>query len=180
MSEQTPDTNSGVSDSQDPSMEDILASIRKIIAEDDVQSEVAPAATLNVIETAPLTGDVSDLAEDDYLDLDILDTDLTSTEVEPVAETEFVSNVTDIDDLIGGMDAQVSDDIAVLQPEADSVTEEGSDDILDLMIPMDEPEVTIDESADLATDDVLKADTSLVLEIICSRMPYLSKILRRL
>jgi len=31
MSEQTPDTDSGMAEGQDPSMEDILASIRKIM-----------------------------------------------------------------------------------------------------------------------------------------------------
>ena len=36
MSEHTPDSSNGLADASEPSMEDILASIRKIIANDEV------------------------------------------------------------------------------------------------------------------------------------------------
>ena len=155
MSEQTPDTENGMAEGQDPSMEDILASIRKIIAEDDVQ---APAGTETVIaEVVPdaptLSGDVSDLGHVETLDLDII-ADEAATAVDP-----------DIEALIGDMDAAAPDNLTPNLESAVSSEQESLDDILDLEIPMDETEsFTEIETPEAITEvDLLETET-LTLE----------------
>ncbi|SMF71127.1 hypothetical protein SAMN06295910_1976 [Allosphingosinicella indica] len=51
---------------QDPSMEDILASIKRVIAEDGRTSPRPPRGTPRIVDTAPPTADVE---EDDVLEL---------------------------------------------------------------------------------------------------------------
>ena len=155
MSEQTPDTENSMAEGQDPSMEDILASIRKIIAEDDVQ---APAGTETVIaEVVPdaptLSGDVSDLGHVETLDLDII-ADEAATAVDP-----------DIEALIGDMDAAASDNLTPNLESAVSSGQESLDDILDLEIPMDETEsfTEIETPEAIAEVDLLETET-LTLE----------------
>ena len=115
MSEQTPDTDSGMAEGQDPSMEDILASIRKIIAEDDAQAQ-APSAPEAVI-AAPMpelpspSVDVSELGHVETLDLDIITEDATG--LDP-----------DIESLIGDMDATASDTIGPSIVAAESTAAE--------------------------------------------------------
>lgn len=156
MSEQTPDTNNGISDGQDPSMEDILASIRKIIADDDGQSsdEVANSADDEAID-----GDVAQQAHAETLDLDVI--------TDEVPELDA-----DIDALIGDMDAGTVETLDI--PSIDVAT---LDDVLDLEIPMDEPDTglidemqtltasdspDVSESLDLAVDDSLALDDEVI------------------
>jgi len=129
MSEQTPDTESGIADGQDPSMEDILASIRKIIAEDDIQTPSPPDTVIaETVSDAPsLGGDVSELGHVETLDLDIM------TDEAPAIDS-------DIEALIGDMDAAAPDNLAQSVTSAVSPAEESLEDILDLEIPMEETE----------------------------------------
>jgi len=129
MSEQTPDTESGIADGQDPSMEDILASIRKIIAEDDIQTPSPPDTVIaQTVSDAPsLGGDVSELGHVETLDLDIM------TDEAPAIDS-------DIEALIGDMDAAAPDNLAQSVTSAVSPAEESLEDILDLEIPMEETE----------------------------------------
>ena len=155
MSEQTPDTENGMTEGQDPSMEDILASIRKIIAEDDVQAPAGPETVIaEVVPDAPtLSGDVSDLGHVETLDLDII-ADEAATAVDP-----------DIEALIGDMDAAASDNLTPNLESAVSSGQESLDDILDLEIPMDETEsFTEIETPEAITEvDLLETET-LTLE----------------
>ena len=155
MSEQTPDTENGMAEGQDPSMEDILASIRKIIAEDDVQAPAGPETVIaEVVPDVPtLSGDVSDLGHVETLDLDII-ADEAATAVDP-----------DIEALIGDMDAAASDNLTPNLESAVSSEQESLDDILDLEIPMDETEsFTEIETPEAITEvDLLETET-LTLE----------------
>ena len=155
MSEQTPDTENGMAEGQDPSMEDILASIRKIIAEDDVQAPAGPETVIaEVVPDAPtLSGDVSDLGHVETLDLDII-ADEAATAVDP-----------DIEALIGDMDAAAPDNLTPNLESAVSSEQESLDDILDLEIPMDETEsFTEIETPEAITEvDLLETET-LTLE----------------
>lgn len=157
MSEQTPETENGIADGQEPSMEDILASIRKIIAEDDVQAPAETEAMAEeVVSVAPAqTGDVSELGSVETLDLDII-----TDEGVPAIDA-------DIEALIGDMDASASDDIA---PNVTSTTDsstESLDDILELEIPMDETETLLkveDAASDVAAEIDLVETEALTLE----------------
>ena len=173
MSEQTPGTGNGVADGQDPSMEDILASIRKIIAEDDIQnSDEAETLVLNDpfgdVKANALKGDVANLtraeplisapseAADDVLDLDMLAEDEDNGAVD-----------LNIDALLGGQSEASLNEV----PAFDAVPREAVetnlsagddvelDDILSLEIPMGESEdivstesVALGETIDLAID----------------------------
>ena len=148
MSEQTPDTDSGMTEGQDPSMEDILASIRKIIAEDDIQAPTPPETVIaeSVPETQNLDGDVSQLGQSETLDLDIV-------------EDEAPAIDTDIEALIGDNDAAASDDITSMTASVENKTSESLEDILDLEIPMDETEVLSDVEASSDIEGLLDIDT---------------------
>ena len=155
MSEQTPDTENGMAEGQDPSMEDILASIRKIIAEDDVQAPAGPETVIaEVVPDAPtLSGDVSDLGHVETLDLDII-ADEAATAVDP-----------DIEALIGDMDAAAPDNLTPNLESAVSSGQESLDDILDLEIPMDETEsFTEIETPEAITEVDLQETETLTLE----------------
>ena len=84
MSEQTPDSTNGLADGAEPSMEDILASIRKIIADDeasDSASEMPDVEDLMGIDNivSDLNEGLSSDSEIDSLlsELDTLDSELT-------------------------------------------------------------------------------------------------------
>ena len=158
MSEQTPDTESGMAEGQDPSMEDILASIRKIIAEDDVQAPTPPETVIADIvpDTQSLGGDVSQLGQLETLDLDII------TDEAPEIDA-------DIEALIGDNDAAASDNIALSIAPLENNASESLEDILDLEIPMDETEVlseieTAEPEAliDLAETETLTLEDELI------------------
>lgn len=157
MSEQTPDTDSGMAEGQDPSMEDILASIRKIIAEDDAQAQ-APSAPEAVI-AAPMpelpspSVDVSELGHVETLDLDIIAEEATG--LDP-----------DIESLIGDMDATASDATAPSIMAAESPAAESYDDILDLEIPMDGTEVLAElEAPEIETAAVEAPETTAQIDL---------------
>jgi len=157
MSEQTPDSNNGISDVQDPSMEDILASIRKIIADDDGSDGVAVENTAESIVPEIADGDVAELAHVETLDLDILTDDTPETNVLEADITGLETEVADVDALIGDMDASTSDDIAIPSVAIEAPSDDVLDDVLDLEIPLEEPEVNLetamDENMDLAVDE---------------------------
>lgn len=157
MSEQTPDTDSGMAEGQEPSMEDILASIRKIIAEDDAQAQ-APSAPEAVI-AAPMpelpspSVDVSELGHVETLDLDIIAEEATG--LDP-----------DIESLIGDMDATASDATAPSIMAAESPAAESYDDILDLEIPMDGTEVLAElEAPEIETAAVEAPETTAQIDL---------------
>jgi len=157
MSEQTPDTNNDVSDGQDPSMEDILASIRKIIAEDDGQSLAIPDENAAVMEPQALQGDVSDLLQADSLDLDIIADDIIEA-----PEAQSAAAEADIDTLIGDMDVEGSEDILALPVESIAASDDPFNDVLDLEIPMDEPETALDEMQNLASEEPLVLEDEIM------------------
>jgi len=154
MSEQTPETDNSVADGQDPSMEDILASIRKIIAEDDVQVPATPeTVTADIAPDAPSpSGDVSELGHVETLDLDIITEE--STALDP-----------DIEALIGDMDAMPTDKIGQMTAAATSPATDSPDDILDLEIPMDETEVLAElDTSELEIPRVVVSETPVQIE----------------
>ncbi|MDB2437162.1 DUF2497 domain-containing protein [Hellea sp.] len=171
MSEQTPDTHNGASDGQDPSMEDILASIRKIIAEDDAPSAEAVETKADFKAPDPVEGDVADLVTADTLDLDILEdrspeiSDLTSSLIQ-------TDDTADIDALIGDMDVNGAEELAIpeigVEPLADTLEANAkSDDVLDLLIPMDDAEVIpvdmgMDEAVSLIADEPLALEDDIL------------------
>ena len=141
MSEQTPDTNSSMTDGQDPSMEDILASIRKIIADDEGQ-ETGEIVVDDALETKAKIGDVADLAQGDTLDLDVIADEAPTIDM-------------DIEALIGDMDVESSGALEIPQIETSAMSDEIMDDVLDLEIPLDEAEVSDVKVEALAMDDTL-------------------------
>jgi len=161
MSEQTPDTHNGVSDGQDPSMEDILASIRKIIAEDDMPSaEKSAAAMTTELES---TGDVAALVDTDILDLNIVE-DVSALAPE-MNEPNFT---TDVDALIGDMDPQGRTDLEIPDLDVSAPVNEaldyqgGSDDVLDLLIPDEENDSPSETALELVSSEtVVGADDEI-------------------
>ena len=156
MSEQTPDTDSGMAEGQDPSMEDILASIRKIIAEDDAQAPSAPEAVIAapMPELPSPSVDVSELGHVETLDLDIIAEEATG--LDP-----------DIESLIGDMDATASDATAPSIMAAESPAAESYDDILDLEIPMDGTEVLAElEAPEIETAAVEAPETTAQIDLV--------------
>ncbi len=128
MSEQTPEASNGMSDGQEPSMEDILASIRKIIADDDVGAAELASAQADT----PGFGDVSEAEE--TLELDV------------VAESESAN--LDIPDMMAPVQdsPESGSDIELLlsdegKPE---LLPEDNAEVLDLDIVLDE---RVDDSA---------------------------------
>ena len=166
MSEQTPGTGNGVADGQDPSMEDILASIRKIIAEDDSQAGgQADTLLLNDpfedVQADAEKGDVANLTraetlteipEETTLDLDILADDESAVDLDINAllgdQGETSQNAAPL------FNAAPSEAVETTLDAADDVD---LDDILSLEIPMDDSEdivltesIALDETVDLA------------------------------
>lgn len=151
MSEQTTDTHNSASDGQDPSMEDILASIRKIIAEDDAPSDIGSNKS-ELAVSEDITGDVSNLAQTDVLDLDIVeDAALDTTHMN---EPSFAASV---DSLIGDKDPHGRADLEIPELEVQAHEEVsldyegGSNDVLDLLIPMEEESSEADSPDEVET-----------------------------
>ena len=128
MSEHTPDTSNGLADGPEPSMEDILASIRKIIADDE---DNMPALDLadelsSDIETS---SDVSKSVE--VMDLDIVSDEAPSDE--------------EIDLLIADMDML----------EAETLEASSEDDILELSVDNAmELDIPSQEDSSILTEDI--------------------------
>ena len=138
MSEQTPDSTNGLADGAEPSMEDILASIRKIIADDeasDSASEMPDVEDLMGIDNivSDLNEGLSSDSEIDSLlsELDTLDSELTvgdngsemlelthdnMVELEIPEETQSVDN--ELDDLLNSIE-----DISCLLYTSDAADE---------------------------------------------------------
>jgi len=153
MSEQTPDTSNGMTDGQEPSMEDILASIRKIIADDDA---MAQENTLDSQETVGLSQDI--LSTD--IDMEAMDdagvvTELNAFENRPIEtlDLDIVSEETtgidsDIDQLLSVTDDIENEDLQLTEVDFDIAEAENElDDILDLEIPVKEDEFAPTEIA---------------------------------
>ena len=138
MSEQTPDSTNGLADGAEPSMEDILASIRKIIADDeasDSASEMPDVEDLMGIDNivSDLNEGLSSDSEIDSLlsELDTLDSELTvgdngsemlelthdnMVELEIPEETQSVDN--ELDDLLNSIeDISEPESLETNQPE---------------------------------------------------------------
>ena len=158
MSEHTPDTTNGLADGAEPSMEDILASIRKIIADDegadpalelpkDIKEEVKLA---NNLDTTSLDTKIS-RASSEKLDInqgaETLDLEIVADD--PPSEAEIDSLIADMDMAGEGLDIP-ADSLEELDLTAD-------DDIMELGIPMEEDLV----QRDLVEDVVRADDTNL-------------------
>jgi len=165
MSEQTPDTSNGLTDGAEPSMEDILASIRKIIADDEDKG--------NVSDNVPAFGELDDVQVpeiNEALDSAVSDKgtqalnetlDLDITADKTASESLTGTTEEDIDLLIADIDMRATDEIdADLSNLVE--TEDTLDAAIDESIGLEIP--TMDESTDIDTEmqalvDEIAADT---------------------
>jgi len=143
MSEQTPDTSNGLADGTEPSMEDILASIRKIIADDEGKDNVPAFGELDDVQTPEISGALESTVSEtesqalrETLDLDIITDETPSENLTGTTEE-------DIDLLIADMGMGVTDEI---DADLSSLGER-------------------EESLDAAIDESLSLDESMDLEI---------------
>ncbi len=157
MSEHTPDTSNGLADGPEPSMEDILASIRKIIADDEDNMPALDMANelSSDIETA---SDVSKSVE--VMDLDIVSDEAPSDE--------------EIDLLIADMDMLEAETLEASSKE--DVLELSVDNAMELDIPEQEdissltedistaPEATLVNESGLEAEDTSDDDLSAMLD----------------
>ena len=164
MSEQTPDASSAMAESHEPSMEDILASIRKIIADDDAGEMATAAAEAPGFSDVTPEG-VSDIsAQGDTLDLDVL----TDTQDIEIPAIEAPSN--EVPELM----SEVAPDSDLLLSGADDATEttqnnDGASDVLDLEIEFDDiPEDSPagDNLAEVRVADPQSADDASFDEVL--------------
>lgn len=162
MSEQTPETAAKARNEDDfedsasePSMEDILASIRKIISDDadplplDGPDAASPLPT--VVEAVPDTAVVADATDDDAFDLDSLLSELGEADVSSPA-TPSLSGALGLDDL---------DDISIPELETTSVdnaavtVEDDMDQLMnELLMDMDMPSSDLPPAAATADGPV--------------------------
>jgi cell pole-organizing protein PopZ len=177
MSEQTPESTSSATDEDgfgatdvEPSMEDILASIRKIISDDadPIALDGPAAATVESSVTAPdapaVTAPIPTVADDvDAFDIDALLGELDMADAQP----------TSLD--IGDM-APLESDLAIpeIEPETFNVEADGDnmDRIMsDLMGDMEEP---ITPSEDPVLETVTSASTDQDMDVVKSLMADLT------
>ena len=146
MSDNTPDNT--LSDGTEPSMEDILASIRRIIADDDTGEAVAEAA----VETLPDTLAAVDI--ESAVDIEPL--------VEPEIEGETVA-VLELDNLeIDSEAVAPSDEVDLLLTEIEGVDAGDSVDVLELS--------ALEEDVALAELNPVEPE-ALELESVAPEMP---------
>jgi len=153
MSEQTPDASSTIADNHEPSMEDILASIRKIIADDDMESGAQLPSPGFADMTSDLVAEEAD--KDNTLDLDILE-DSQDMDIPQIGTASPHTAATSSD--------ESASDVELLLSDADEISDvpESALDVLDLDIALDEEPVAVDES--VAADDTAFEDVLSVLE----------------
>jgi len=128
MSEQTPDASNGLAGSDEPSMEDILASIRKIIADDETD-----------VGVSMLQNDLADKAEADLADIvptNVAANELETLDLDILADAEPID--AEIDTLIADMDVSDPEPIEDL---AETEAVDAELDIVNLEIPDTENEV---------------------------------------
>lgn len=153
MSENTPDTTNGLADGAEPSMEDILASIRKIIADDegadpalelpkDIKENVKLANSLDTKISHASTEKLDINQGSETLDLEIVGD-------EPPSEAEIDSLIADMD--MAGEELEIPDD------NLEDLNLSADDDIMELGIPMEEDLVKKD-----LVEDVVRADDTNV------------------
>ena len=157
MSEQTPNTPENLN-GEEPSMEDILASIRKIISDDEPVAMESPedAPTVDLVETSALAGlddmmqgmhlGSNDLTSDAVLDAAVIQ----PASVAPETLEDDLDNVDlNIDDVLAGLDEDL------VEPESKSVTPE-DDALASLLddIDMAEPEGSLEITPE-PEDDIL-------------------------
>ena len=179
MSEQTPDASNGISESAEPSMEDILASIRKIIADDEDNGGVIdlppePKSEPNVLDSV-VDSQPDDLAVavdnvavshadavdnvGETLDLDIISevADVEPANVEP-SESEIDALIADMD-MIDTKDKTVAVADEVLELESIDMEPEAN---AELEIPA---LVETQEAADAADDDLNSLEDLVLSEV---------------
>ena len=150
MSEETTDTSNGLADGAEPSMEDILASIRKIIADDEGGTE--PLELQNELKTDVIdAGIVSNL---DALPKIEPDNHIETLDLDIMADVE--PSDSEIDALIADMDMIEAE--VVTTPVAGEIIEEATEDPIDLEIP-DETKLETSQDIDdnVTSDDELSA-----------------------
>lgn len=153
MSEQTTDTSNGLGDGAEPSMEDILASIRKIIADDE--GAPAPVELKNELKTNRVEADMSSnlantAATTSSNELETLDLDVLA-DIEP-SESEIDSLIADMDMI----DADVMN-----TPVVEDTLENTIDDIKDLEIPKDATTDIHLVAEEAVTEESLSSDDEL-------------------
>jgi len=136
----------------EPSMEEILASIRRIIDEDDeeggeAEAEVvaeAPVADAPVVEPTPEPEPVAEIAPE------------PEPEVEPAVEDEVLELTDMVEDIGGGTDpVALDDDLMIVDREED-------DPIVELPAPEPEPVMEAAPEPEPAPEPVAVEDDSLV------------------
>ncbi len=148
MSEQTTDTSNNISDGAEPSMEDILASIRKIIADDE-----GVAATVELqseLKTDTMSAGI--VANVDEIARSSPDNHLETLDLDIIAEPSD----SEIDALIADMD--MIDAEVVTAPVAKEIVEQAAEESIELEIP-DETELEAPQALDddITSDDELSA-----------------------
>ena len=186
MSDQTQD-NSGeaIAGSSEPSMEDILASIRRIIAEDegeeieadisantDSKSNTEPAAKVEEDSTLLILDEPIDALEDDFdpLDLEIPDVEITDSKSDTAdlaTDDDIMDAISEHEDLVIDSDIlAVPEEARKPEPEPEPASED--DNIIDLVLDdidltdeeiADAKPVEIEETALDEVDDILIVET---------------------
>jgi len=170
MSEHTPDTSNGLADGPEPSMEDILASIRKIIADDEdnmpaldladelssdieTSSDVSNSDVSKSVEVMDLDIVSDEAPSDEEIDLLIADMDMLEAEtLEANSEEDIlelsVDNAMELDIPSQKESSILTEDIST-GPEATLVNESGL-----------EAEDDSDDELSAMLDDMMKNDIS--------------------
>lgn len=132
----------------EPSMEEILASIRQIISDDEPQDEASETAQAAEPEPELATGEGEDISE---TDLDALFADpAPAAEEEPAADP-----MADMVEEAGELDGDIDVGFDAPAPEIDVVEPEEEDDVLDLSsLPEIVAEEPFDPPSDIDFDEV--------------------------
>ena len=175
MSDQTPNSSEDLNGSE-PSMEDILASIRKIISDDEPVALESPedVSSLSIDEKSPSAG-LNELMQDIHVGSNDLTSDAVldavSAESEALTDSfagEGESVDLNIDDVLAGLDEDILDDSSetVAVEAAVSSESEVEDEALSALLDdfVAEPENqlvdAVNEASDVPTPEVLDADIS--------------------
>ena len=170
MSEQTPNTPEGLGGGE-PSMEDILASIRKIISDDEPVAMESPEDTpVADLVSAPKPDALDDLMQDMHFDAQ----DLTSDAVLDAAVIQTGTPEADVMDAAAeSVDLNIDDVLADLEadiPDVDdlSLSEDAQDDALTALLDDIDTEAleseavgfeSVDETRDMIESDGIVPDT---------------------
>lgn len=167
MSEQTSDTSNGLSEGAEPSMEDILASIRKIIADDEDHGGVLDASSeldANALDAA-IVSQPDNLPDDlsvDVEDVAVLNNDI----VDNVGETLDLDIIADVEPSESEIDALIADmDMIDTADETFAVADETLELEAGANVELEIPAIAETSEADAADDDLSSLEDLVLTEI---------------